>query len=501
MKKSVILIVFLIMFLPVLAKADTCDPDKITIESITLVNKSDHVTEIKEATAEGRNINLDITMSFVDDDIEYKMIVKNDSDEDYELDKTSFNINSDFIDYSLETEDETGIIKAKSSKSVILKIRYKTQVPETSFDENGIYTNQETMELNLVADNTVTETPEQTVPETPDKEEPEEITNPETGKDILTNFIILVVLLIISVIIYIILRKKKYAKLFLIIISTIISIPMCIYALCKCKITIDYKVTISKNTLSSFKMNCTGNDEYYFYEGMTFKDWIRSNLYPGNIGGDFSSIEECRNIWGNYKGCAAINYEDAYSFMTSKEEKYTDSKEECEDNENCIEVGNYYMYKYSYHLYDTLEECERIYGKTKCELKDEKYGFFYKYFYQTEEECTRRAANNQNYHPSCTLISPTYKYDQIYYENYETLEECERMRASSYISADLQENNNCFFRKIKHRNSPIYTLGTINGKFWFSEDGGGFDNNNYEYFNFDYNEPLTNTTYECESGA
>ena len=497
MKKSVILIAFLIMFLPVLAKADTCDPDKITIESITLVNKSNHVTELKEATAEGRNINLDITMSFVGDDIEYKMIVKNDSDEDYELDKTSFNINSDFIDYSLETEDETGIIKAKSSKEVTLKIHYKTEVPETSFDENGIYTNQETMELNLVADNTVTETPEQTVPETPDKEEPEEITNPETGKDILTNFIILVVLLIISVTIYIILRKKRYAKLLLIIISIIISIPMCIYALCKCKITIDNKVTISKNALSSFKINCTGEDEYYFYEGMTFKDWIKSNLYKGNIGGDFSSIEECQNIWGNYKGCAAINYEDAYSYITNKIERFTDSKEECEENENCVEVGAYYMFKYSFRLYDTLEECENIYGKNKCELKDEKYGYFNKSFYETEEECTRRAANYQNYSPSCTIISPTYKYDQITYKNFDTLEECETKRLSSYISESLQENNKCFFRKIKHHNSPINTKGTTKGKFSFNEDIVIFDNKTDGTMTFYYDEPLTNTTYEC----
>ena len=110
--------------MPVFVYAETCDTDKITIENIVVDNKTDSVEELVAATASGKNINLNLSMSEVGDNIEYKFVIKNDSNEDYEFDNTNLNISSDYIDYSFETDDNTNIVKANSSKNVTLKVEY-----------------------------------------------------------------------------------------------------------------------------------------------------------------------------------------------------------------------------------------------------------------------------------------------------------------------------------------------------------------------------------------
>ena len=94
MKKNNILLIilFCLFFIPYIVKAETCEIDKIKLDSITIDNKSDNITELDTATVSGKNINLNLSMSEVGDNITYKIIVKNDSDEDYELDNSNLNI-------------------------------------------------------------------------------------------------------------------------------------------------------------------------------------------------------------------------------------------------------------------------------------------------------------------------------------------------------------------------------------------------------------------------
>ena len=111
MKKLLLPILLFMMFIPFYVNAETCDTDKISISSIIVENKSDNVEEVEEATASGKNINLNLSMSNVGDNIEYKIVVKNDSNEDYEIDKTRLKLNSDYINYSFETDDNSYIVK------------------------------------------------------------------------------------------------------------------------------------------------------------------------------------------------------------------------------------------------------------------------------------------------------------------------------------------------------------------------------------------------------
>lgn len=281
MKKYILPILLLIFFIPFYVNAETCDTDKITISSITMENKSDNVEELEAATASGKNINLNLSMSEVGDNIEYKFIVKNDSNEDYELDKTSLNINSDYINYSFKTNDNSNIVKANSTKNVTLRVEYKTEVPEDKF-ENGTYSDNKAMTVQLSNGNTI--------------DVSDTFKNPNTG--VQSYILIFMVILLVSGTMYVLLKKKKYTKFMILIIGATIIIPISVYALCKCEIKIESKIEIKK--VEEFKSFCyveyygagTGNKLSFNYkENETFNDFLdRGNNFEYINATDFYFI-------------------------------------------------------------------------------------------------------------------------------------------------------------------------------------------------------------------
>ena len=225
MKKYLKLIILLIIFIPILVNAETCDNNKISISSIKLDSKSNNVEELSNATANDKNINLNLSMSNVGDNIKYKIVVKNDSNEDYELDKTSLNLNTDYINYSFETDDSSNIVKANSYKNVTLRVEYKTEVPENQF-ENGLYNDKKDLVVQLSSNNT--------------------IKNPNTGVQVY--ILLFIIVLLFSWTLYALLKKKKYNKLMILVIGTTIIIPISVYALCKCNIVVNSNIEIIRRT-------------------------------------------------------------------------------------------------------------------------------------------------------------------------------------------------------------------------------------------------------------
>jgi len=223
MKRCLQLLILLIIFMPTIVYAETCDSDRISISSITVDNKSDNVEEIDTATASDKKLTLNLSMSEVGDNIKYRIIVKNNSNEDYELDKSNFGISSDYVNYSLESDNNSNIVKANSSKTVYLKIEYKNEVPEDAFDDDS-YNDNKTIVLNLSSENI--------------------INNPKTGVSYL--FLITLLLITISTIV-IVLKRKKYNKLMIFIIGLAVFIPISVYAICKVQITLESSVIINNN--------------------------------------------------------------------------------------------------------------------------------------------------------------------------------------------------------------------------------------------------------------
>ena len=224
MKKYIIPILLFVLFIPFYVNAETCDTDKITIEKIIVENKSDNVEELEKASASGKIINLNLSISNIGDNIKYKIIVKNDSSEDYELDKNNFNMNSNYIDYTFELDDNN-IVKAKSSKVIYLSIKYKNSIPKDEF-ESGTYRDNNNITLGLSSNKI--------------------INNPKTGIQFCLYLIILVLVLCLAI--YILLRNKKDSKLMIFIIAiSIFAQVNIVYALCRVEIRIESSVTITKN--------------------------------------------------------------------------------------------------------------------------------------------------------------------------------------------------------------------------------------------------------------
>ena len=316
MKKFILLILLFLLYIPLFVNAETCDTDKISISSITIESKSDSVEELDEATANGKSIILNLSMSNVGDNIEYKIVVKNDSNEDYELDKNSFNLSSDYIEYTLDTEDNTNIVKANSSKVVSLKVNYANELPDDAF-ESGTYNDNKSMTLNLSTGDIIN------VPDT--------LKNQNTG--VQSYILILFLILLISITAYVILKKKKYAKFMILIYVSVIIVPMSVYALCKCEIKIESSITINKkvfeiidgdiNNLITGDKLLIGQEEFYVISSEKNANTILlgkynlkvGNIYDSNLNkiGEFLPSDDYYGIQSNEFG--GVKYTDKNIFL------------------------------------------------------------------------------------------------------------------------------------------------------------------------------------------
>ena len=316
-----------------------CNTKAISISSIKLKQKDESVTENKKATARGNNINLDISMMNVGDTIEYEVIVKNQSNEDYELDKNSFNLGSKYIDYTITSPNNSNIVKAQSSKTIYLKVKYKTEVPASAF-ENGIFNDNLTMTVNLSNGSNT----------------PNKINNPNTG--IQYYVLVLILALVVGTIVFVILKQKKYSKLIMLLIISVILIPTSIYALCKIEIKVNSTVKIIKESGTfCINFNRIENESLYFEynKGDTLKNYY-TNIINNIDNYSNYSLERIDHTTNGYY----LNYGDKRILKVYK-------------NGNDDELVFYeYMNYFSGEEYDHLEApiIDSIYGCYYHEWKE-----------------------------------------------------------------------------------------------------------------------------------
>ena len=239
MKRILQIIMICILFIPLLVNAETCDNDKITISSIELENKSNNVEELDNATSSYNNININLNMSNVGDNIKYKIVIKNDSNKDYYLNKKSIKTSSNYIDYNVESGDNSNIVKAKTAKAFYLNILYKKQVPADTF-ENGSFNDEITMKVNLSSDN---------------------IRNPNTG---IKYYLIIAFIIIIMIVTAISLKNKRKNNRFeFLIIGLALFLPIGVKALCSVDININSKIIIDKPIVCGSFENDSWSDISY----------------------------------------------------------------------------------------------------------------------------------------------------------------------------------------------------------------------------------------------
>ncbi len=233
----------ILLFIPFLVLAEECDVSNITITSMK-PNKIEGNTEvISEPTFEDRTIKLNLKMYDVGDSISYDMTIKNDSEEDYMIDEDTFKTNSNYIEYTLKTKDNTNVVKGNSTKEVSLIVTYKKEVEDDKLTNNK-FNASNTLKLSL--NTSEKEQPLDIITTDNIKEslDPQEVKNPITSVSsmLLISTILLTTILIIYILIK---RKNKYTKYLLIVLSMIL-IPT-VYAICTCDIEVESTIEIEKN--------------------------------------------------------------------------------------------------------------------------------------------------------------------------------------------------------------------------------------------------------------
>lgn len=310
MKRSILPILLFLMFIPYVVNAETCDTNNITINSITLKEKAKNATEFEQPAIVDNNIVLNLKFNRINDSLKYKIVLKNNSNENYELDKNTLSINSEYINYTLNVEDNNYIIKAGKTKDVYLDVQYKTKIPETSF-ENGKYNEKKKLSLNISNF---------------------QINNPNTRNNLI--IFCLIIILILGISSYLIIIKKNSKKVLLLILSLIIIIPTGVYALCKVEIKIESNILIEEDNTSPWilpkgktKNNLEEGDEvcikeqcfnFIKYEGANSEDIVLFAKYNLKVG----------KIFGKYYddlGEYTIN-DEGYGLQSSEARGYIENK-------------------------------------------------------------------------------------------------------------------------------------------------------------------------------
>ncbi len=261
--KKILAFIILALFIPLIINAETCDNDKITLE---LIENETYVegnaTEKSAPVINGKNINVDLVMHKLGDGIEYVFDIINNSTEDYEINKDSFKIESDYINYELFLEDNSTIVKAGQKQRASLTVYYDNPVPSDVLLA-GPVTDNKTITVNLSAG--------------------QDIENPKTGVQSL--LIAFVLTLGVSSIALFILNKKGYATL-VIVIGVALIIPVTVHAVCKVELKLTSNVEISgtMELCAEHRVFENGSEKYVYkyhkYEpGMSWAEYVDSQYF------------------------------------------------------------------------------------------------------------------------------------------------------------------------------------------------------------------------------
>lgn len=213
-------ILFILLFIPYLVIAK----ENIYIESIEL-QENNNVEIVKPASANELNVDLDLRFNKVDSYIVYKMVIKNTSKEDYEIDNINLELDSSHMEYTFNCDGNNKIINSRKTKTCYLKVTYKNRVTfETLKTSNGKIIEEKNVRMDLSN---------------------VEITNPKTGY--LNISLLLLIFIGFCIALYVYANDKDKKKSFLILFLALI-IPISINAVEKISINVNVKIEINGNS-------------------------------------------------------------------------------------------------------------------------------------------------------------------------------------------------------------------------------------------------------------
>ena len=218
MKK--ILNCILVLVLTLLLIPNVFATNNVSIDSITLKEKSESLLVNSQPTSNGMNIQFDLGFLKVGDYVKYEVVIANDSNKDYYIDNESKFTNSEYISYKYDFDNNIEKIKPNSKLTMYITIQYSKKVPPEKL-VNGIYTEENAMRLDLTD---------------------VLITNPKTYVNVVFLVLILTILILITIIQV---TKKKKIGLNILLIGLLL-IPITTYALERITIRAQTKILIEE---------------------------------------------------------------------------------------------------------------------------------------------------------------------------------------------------------------------------------------------------------------
>ena len=265
MKKKLLLIIalFALLLLPIKIKA----AENIEIKSIEIVEQTEEGIEKSKPTFENLKVYFDLNFKNINDSIKYKVVLKNNDEQDYEVEETTKKSGDNYLEYKTTYEGTNNIVKTGEEKTIYITVTYVEEVPIDKFVD-GAYHAQNNIKILFNS-----------------KEK-----NPNT----LVYGLVAVAgpVLVLSLIILIV-SKNKMAKLMSIAITGMLIIPLVGIALEKIEIEIASEITIQptvKEFVLNYRTDChmlrsaTALPTFAKYEseyeaGMNWEDFANSEFY------------------------------------------------------------------------------------------------------------------------------------------------------------------------------------------------------------------------------
>ena len=317
-KKVKLLLLSIIFLVPFMVFAEskvenTNHSGDVYIASSELIKLSDGVEEIEKPTLKDLNVKFNVKFSEVNQSIEYKLIIKNTSNKDYNISTdNSFN-KSDYITYNFKYDDGSDIIKANSEEEMLVTIVYTKEVPDDKLTD-GKFTEDNAMSLNLS----------------------DEITNPST---ILQRYGVNILLIIITcVVAFYFLKTKNIKNSLKVLLLGLMLIPLTARSLDSIKVTIDSHVEVEKSS------------EFCYYT------YIDEGIVNGT-----EFLEIAPGVQALYKYRKGMTWEE---YLNSDYNKITDSTTISYDNKK-IEMKKYIKKLYEEET-EWLESCKNASEETEC---------------------------------------------------------------------------------------------------------------------------------------
>ena len=207
--------------------------NNVSIESMKLVDHSPNAKEKTKPTYEGLDMAFDLSYTYVNDFVKYKVVLKNDSNMNYKIsDETKFS-DSNHFKYTYEINENT--LKAHSSLEMYVVVTYNTEVRIENYP-GGIYNESNNASIVLIADGEETTSVD-------DTEKPP-AGNPNTKTSIML-FIIFGISLV-ALISLIILFKHNAKVGSLMFVMALISVPLIVKAVEELRVKVNVKVEVVK---------------------------------------------------------------------------------------------------------------------------------------------------------------------------------------------------------------------------------------------------------------